>query len=64
MNLKKWTQKQPFNFKGMKNIKNHSWFNDTNNFALLIKAAASEFELGNCVLIHFSSSKQMSYVLL
>lgn len=48
----------------MKNVKNHSRFDDANNFALLMKAAASEFELGNCVLINLSSSKQMSFILL
>ena len=64
VNFKKWTQKQPSNFKEMKNTKKPSWFDDTDVFALLMKAAFSEFELENCGLINFSSSKQMSYVLL
>lgn len=46
----------------MKNVKEHSRFDDT--FALLMKAASSEFELGNCVSINFLSSKHIFYVLL
>lgn len=41
--------KKPFNFKEMKNVKNHSQLDDTNTFALLIKVASSEFELSNCL---------------
>lgn len=48
----------------MKNVKEHSRFDDTDNFALLMKAASSEFELGNCVSINFLSSKHIFYVLL
>lgn len=41
----KVNSKESYNFRKMKNVKNHSQFDDTDTFALLIKAASSEFEL-------------------
>lgn len=41
----KVNSKESYNSRKMKNVKNHSQFDDTDTFALLIKAASSEFEL-------------------